>query len=218
VVEKILAPDEELPEEFSCQGTTGYEFLNVLNSVFIDPAGARSLFRTYGAFTGTAPDFPKQSIRRKKQVIATLFAGDLRLLGNELIALASGDGSARKCSARELVQSLIEVTASLPVYRTYITARGIPAAGSSALQRAFDDASARAPLDPGVYAFLWRVLHLDCEEPEVRERWLDFVQRWQQFTGPVTAKGVEDTVFYTLNPLISLNEVGGAVEVPPAFR
>jgi len=212
VVEKILGPGEPLSPDFRASGTTGYDFLDTVNALFADPQGLHRLGRFYRDFTERIDSFDEVCYDRKKQVIAELFAGEMRSLGAELAALAALDRNARDFASTELLAALTEITACLRVYRTYV--REAPAAGRDrcVVQRAVREARQRAgtAIDDRVLTFLERTLLLDLpsyvEEPEP---WLAFVQRWQQFTGRVMAKGVEDTAFYDYNRLISLNEVGG---------
>jgi len=201
VVEKILAHDETLPADMQVSGTTGYDFLDTVNALFVDPAGLTKLTRFYRDFTEVIDSFDDICYDRKKQVIAELFAGEMRALGNELADLARLDRNARDFATTELLAALTEITACLDVYRTYAPSDK----DHAVITRAVNCARRRAgtAIDARLFNFLERVLAGE------REQWLTFVQRWQQFTGRVMAKGVEDTAFYNYNRLISLNEVGG---------
>lgn len=213
VVEKILAPDEELPKAFPVSGTTGYDFLATLNNVFVSPGGLQELTQFYRSFTGVTQTFDEMACERKKQVISELFSGEMRALGKQLAALAMLDRNARDFPPSELLAALTEITANLEVYRTYIRGSEVSKEDREYIGRAVERARNRAvaSLDPRLFNFLGSVLVLDlpsyaCGE---REAWLSFVMRWQQFTGRVMAKGVEDTSFYNYNRLLSMNEVGG---------
>src|SRR5262249_29252584 len=142
-----------------------------------------------------------------------LFSGEMRALGRQLAAVAMGDRNARDFATGELTSALIEVTASLPVYRTYIRDATPSPLDAARIRDTVARARARAgtSLDERLFAFIERVLLADPPEyiASEREKWIAFVMRWQQFTGRVTAKGVEDTAFYNYNRLVSLNEVGG---------
>src|SRR3954447_27046295 len=201
VVEKILEHGETLSKEMQVSGTTGYDFLDTVNALFVDPAGLTKLTRFYRDFTEVIDSFDDICYDRKKQVIAELFAGEMRALGNELAELAATDRNARDFATPELLAALTEITACLDVYRTYVPYDH----DHAVITRAMKCARRRAgtAIDSRVFNFLERVLVAE------REQWLPFVQRWQQFTGRVMAKGVEDTAFYNYNRLISLNEVGG---------
>jgi len=213
VLEKILTRGEELPPAFPVDGTSGYDFLDRVNALFVDPAGLAELDDFYRRFTGVAQSFDDICYERKKQVIAELFSGEMRALGKELSALAMADRNARDFAPTELLGALTEVTACLRVYRAYIRNGGVSAEDRAAITGAIAEARRRAAasLDPRLFEFLEIVLLV--EPPPYlageRERWLAFVMRWQQFTGRVMAKGVEDTAFYNYNRLVSLNDVGG---------
>ena len=198
VVEKILAHDETLPSAFPVAGTTGYDFLDTVNRVFVDPDGLARL-------TAGAPSFEDLVYERKKQVIDQLFSGEMRALGVHLGTLAVADRNARDFAPSELLAALVEITACMPVYRTYVRADEISQWDHAILCRAIAEARRRAAgrVDDRLFDFLQRVLHLDAPSSA------DFVMRWQQFTPRVMAKGVEDTAFYNYHPLVSLNEVGG---------
>ncbi|HEY3055637.1 MAG TPA: malto-oligosyltrehalose synthase, partial [Thermoanaerobaculia bacterium] len=213
VVEKILAHDETLPKTFDVSGTTGYDFLDTLNALFVDPAGLRTLTDFYRDFTGNARSFDDICYERKKQVISDLFPGEMRTLGKQLGELSMHDRNARDFAPSELLAALIEITASMDVYRTYIRDFTVTEDDQRFIRRAVQEARRRAgtSLDQRLFSFLECVLLVDPPSyvASERERWLAFVMRWQQFTGRVMAKGVEDTSFYNYNRLISLNEVGG---------
>ncbi len=213
IVEKILSKGEELPDQFPVSGTTGYEFLDAVNAVFVDSAGLRQLDNFYRAFTGISESFDEICYARKKQVIQELFSGEMRALGKKLSALAMADRNARDFAPVELTAALTEVTANVGVYRTYLR----NGQTSECEERTIRQTVARArnttgtALDDRLFTFLERVLLVDPPpyiESE-RDQWLAFVMRWQQFTGRVMAKGVEDTALYNYNRLVSLNEVGG---------
>ena len=213
IVEKILAHGEDLPCDFPVSGTTGYDFLDALNTVFVDSDGLKQLDTFYRAFSGVTDAFADIVYQKKKQVIQELFSGEMRALGKQLSAMAMADRNARDFAPVDLTAALTEVTACLGVYRTYMH-DGVT---SKTDQRCIADAircareRAGTSLDDRLFAFLERVLTLDPPAyiASEREQWLAFVMRWQQFTGRVMAKGVEDTAFYNYHRLISMNDVGG---------
>ncbi|HSY47588.1 MAG TPA: malto-oligosyltrehalose synthase [Thermoanaerobaculia bacterium] len=213
VLEKILEHGEELPRDFPVSGTTGYDFLDSVNALFVDPGGLRELDRFYRAFTGVTESFDDICYERKKQIIRELFSGEMRTLGSQLGAVAMADRNARDFAPVDLTAALTEVTACMCVYRTYIRNGTIDAADEQSIRAAIAEARRRAgsTLDERLFTFLERVLLVDPPPYVIAERdhWLAFVMRWQQFTGRVMAKGVEDTAFYNYNRLISLNDVGG---------
>ena len=214
IVEKILGANEPLPGEWPVNGTTGYDYLNALNGIYIDPQGLRILEEEYVKFTGEAIPFEEWSFRGNRQVMKQLFAADFRLLGHYLGELAAKDRFARDVPLSALFQVLVDVTACLPVYRTYTSGNAVSQRDRVYLKRAFDAAKKRAGSDPvldSAFEFLEHVLTLNFPgaPDEYLQECLRFVMRWQQFSGPVMAKGLEDTAFYIHNALISLNEVGG---------
>jgi (1->4)-alpha-D-glucan 1-alpha-D-glucosylmutase len=214
IVEKILGANERLPEDWPVAGTTGYDFLNAVNGVLIDARGLETLESIYAKFTGTAESFAEVSFRGNRTAIEQLFAGELRRLGWHLGSLAARDRYARDVPLSELLRALANVTACLPVYRTYIGGEEVTPQDRSYIERALEAARLRSGSDPfhhAAFEFLRRVLLLElpAASEEERQKALRFIQRWQQFSGPVMAKGLEDTAFYVHNSLISFNEVGG---------
>ncbi|HUP89583.1 MAG TPA: hypothetical protein VM100_09540, partial [Longimicrobiales bacterium] len=189
------------------EGTTGYDFAGALTALFCEPAGLAALADDYSDRTGM-PAFDEIVYEKKKFVIENLFPGELVALTRELERIAKvlnvpvGDTALRHCIA--------ELSAALEVYRTYIRSDEIDERDRAAISRALASADKRAPrvLDEGL-KLLERVL-LNDDIPIHAERMrLDFIAHWQQFTGPATAKGVEDTAFYTHHSLLAVNEVGG---------
>lgn len=223
IVEKVLSGAEKLPPEWPVQGTTGYEFLNSLNSLFVHPAGARAVEQTYFRFLGRKTKFEEVLYQKKKLVMSTLFTGEMRYLSHQLAVLAQGDRYARDLSRAGLAQALNETTACFPVYRTYIRSLEPLHQAEHFIRDAVETARALNPhLEPGCFDFVRDVLLLKdagYHFAEQREARLAFVMRWQQFTGPVFAKSLEDTVLYVYCPLLSLNEVGGnpSPEIIPAL-
>jgi (1->4)-alpha-D-glucan 1-alpha-D-glucosylmutase len=211
-VEKILSRTEPLPQDWPVFGTTGYDFLNMANGVFVDEAGHRELLSLYARLTGIKGTFADLVYSKKKLIIETLFGGEVESLGHELNLLAEQDRHAQDISHQALVQALEEVTARLPIYRTYVRDYEVPERDRRYLEATIDKARRRNPA-PGepAYDFLRRVLllqFLPSFTAEKQESWLRFVMRWQQYTGAIMAKGLEDTALYVYNCLTSLNEVG----------
>ncbi len=214
VVEKILGRDEPLPREWPVCGTTGYDFLNAVNGVFIHPEGLRRLEESYSRRTGNYLPFAELCYASNKLVMETLFKGDVNALGHHLGRLAAGHRQARDIRLSELVDILVEVTACLPVYRTYIHSSEISPRDRGYIERTLELARRRTSpesVSDAAFDFLRSVLLLDPPYylQDRRADWLQFVMRWQQFTGPVMAKGLEDTATYRHHSLLSLNEVGG---------
>jgi (1->4)-alpha-D-glucan 1-alpha-D-glucosylmutase len=212
ILEKILAEREALPRAFAASGTTGYDFLDSVNALFIDSAGLQTLDRFYRDFTGVTESFDRIAYERKKQIVQELFSGEMLSLAKRLGAIAMSGRDGRDFALPDLTAALTEVTVCMGNYRTYIRKGEISESDEKTIRSAVSCAGHSAvPLDPRLFDFLERVLlgKLPPYIEEKRKEWLDFVMRWQQFTGRVMAKGVEDTAFYNYNRLISLNEVGG---------
>ncbi|HEY7066177.1 MAG TPA: malto-oligosyltrehalose synthase [Chloroflexota bacterium] len=217
VVEKILTGDEELPREWPIAGTTGYEFARAAVALLVDPRADAVLDALWTRVTGEPADFRAVAYRQKRKVIAELFAGDVSALATRLGALASRDRLARDLTIGELEAALVEVTAQFPVYRTYTRDFAVSAQDRGYVEAAVAAARAEQPANQPALHFLRRVLLLKMPsylaEPD-RQAWLRFVMRWQQFTGPVAAKGVEDTALYVYTRFLALNEVGSEPERP----
>jgi (1->4)-alpha-D-glucan 1-alpha-D-glucosylmutase len=221
VVEKILAGDEQLPREWPTAGTTGYEFGRAVACAMLDPAGLEALDRLYNRFTGRPERFADLLFRQKLRVLDELFAGEIAQRSAELCRLAELDRVARDLSHRRIGEALATVTAAFSAYRTYARDMHQRPEDRARIEDAVAEAARRNPaLDPGALALVRRVLLFEAgaspsEAPWARDRaWLEFVLRWQQLTGPLMAKGQEDTALYQYNRLISLNMVGGEPDPP----
>ncbi|MCW5978205.1 MAG: malto-oligosyltrehalose synthase [Bryobacteraceae bacterium] len=214
VAEKILGRDEVIPRSWPVEGTTGYDFLNALNDLFIDRAGLEAMEAVYARFTGVATSFAELTYSKNQHVMWKMFAGEINAFGHELGKLAARHRQARDVPLSELMQVLVEVTACLPVYRTYVRDFDISEADRKRLDSTLAIARRRTPptqVSDAAFEFLRSVLFLQPPPygEDHREDYLRFVMRWQQFTGPVMAKGLEDTASYIHNSLISRNDVGG---------
>jgi (1->4)-alpha-D-glucan 1-alpha-D-glucosylmutase len=213
VVEKILSPGESLPSEWPVHGTTGYDFMNAVNNIFVDPTNLPALENTYSEFISERISYLDLAYRKKKQVMQSLLAVEMRSLGRYLSVLAEQDRYARELSREQLTRTLIETTACLEPYRTYVRGFDVKPQDRTAILNALNEAKRRNPsIEPAYFSFLQEVLLLEPGPhllPEQREARLLFMMTWQQFTGPITAKGVEDSALYVYNRLVSLNEVGG---------
>jgi (1->4)-alpha-D-glucan 1-alpha-D-glucosylmutase len=218
VVEKILARDESLPAGWVV-GTTGYEFIAAVDPLFVDPRGRERLERWYVEATGVAGPF-REVVRDAKRALAReLFAGELDALARTVQGLGRQDRHGRDLTHADLLDALVEVAAALPVYRTYVRSRDVSAADRRSIEHAVGEARlAVAPEQASAVAFVHRVLTMSLPErasPSRVRAWLAVVTRWQQFTGPLMAKGAEDTALYRWLPLLSLDEVGGDPGAPP---
>ena len=201
IVEKVLAGEERLPEVWRVAGTTGYEFLNAVNGLFVEPEGLEALQNANAKFAGGSQSFADVVFDSKLQVARDLFPAELRRLARELAAFASAE-----VSLEELADAVAVVAAAFPVYRTYISDLEMSSRDRDVIEQAVSEARRRADSSVALDV-LERVLLLDVPA-EQREACPRFVMRWQQFTGPVAAKGLEDTALYRYNALLSMNEVG----------
>jgi len=220
LVEKILSADELLPGDWPVAGTTGYDFLNAVNGIFIHAHGLRRLRSMYAQITEDRRSLADVTYRLQKDVMRDLFRAQVRTLSRQLARLAADDRHACDVAPSELKSALVELTACLPVYRTYIDERGPSPNDRAHIVKAFESATRRADprrVSAPTLDFVQRVLLLDTPRVHQRAAWQEFVRRWQQFTGAVAAKGVEDTAFYRFAPLVSLNAVGADPEHLTAF-
>jgi (1->4)-alpha-D-glucan 1-alpha-D-glucosylmutase len=208
VIEKILQAGERLPDSWPVAGTTGYEFLNLVLGLFIDPLGEAPLTRVYQRFTGEAESWEDAAYKGRLYALAHLLGSDLSRLSGIFMRVCEANRRFRDFTRREVRETIGELIASFPVYRTYVRPEQgrVSDADRGHVDAAVAAARARRPdLDAELFGFIADVLllrHTGRNESE-------FVSRFQQTTGPVMAKGVEDTAFYTYNRLVALNEVGG---------
>jgi (1->4)-alpha-D-glucan 1-alpha-D-glucosylmutase len=213
LVEKILARHEKLPNDWPVAGTTGYDYLNFANRILVEPQGGKEIEHIYSDFIGRKPKFSDVLYQKKKLVMGTILGVEMRSLGRQLGELSAQARYARDLPRHELTEALIETTACFAVYRTYIRNLDLPPVATKVLEDALAQARLHKPgLNPQCFDFLRDVLLLLNPPhvlPDHREARLSFVLRWQQFTGPIVAKGLEDTALYVYHPLVSLNEVGG---------
>jgi (1->4)-alpha-D-glucan 1-alpha-D-glucosylmutase len=228
VVEKILGHGERLPDDWAVYGTTGYDFLNAVNGLFVDAGNRKAFEDIYGRFTGLRVPFREVAYQCKHLIMRTAMASELNVLGYQLSRLARRNRHTRDFTLGSLTDALREVIACFPVYRTYIAAdtESVSERDRTVIEIAVAHARRRNPaMDPTVFDFLRDTLLLvpvagESEEDRAVRR--DFAMKFQQYTGPVMAKGVEDTAFYRFNRLISLNEVGGEPDqfgtMPAAFH
>jgi (1->4)-alpha-D-glucan 1-alpha-D-glucosylmutase len=221
VVEKILSGTEGLPQEWPVSGTTGYEFLNAVNRIFVYPPGAKKIAQTYSTIVGRDESYENLVYAKKKLIMTSLLAVEMRYLSHQLSILAQQDRYARELPSGELAHAFSETTACLPVYRTYIRGMDTPNHAAQYIELALADARTRNPqIDARCFGFVRDVL-LGSEAATVltgqRESRLAFVMRWQQLTGAIMAKGFEDTLLYVYFPLLSLNDVGGDPRPAPEY-
>ncbi len=215
VVEKILDRNEHLPLDWNIHGTVGYDFLNALNGLFVDSENGEAFSRLYEEYIGQKIDFEELVYAKKKFFALVHMASEINALGYRLDQISETNRLFRDFTRNDLTLAIREVIACFPVYRTYVTPEAtVPSEKDiQYITRAVDRAKKRTPaLNASVYDFLRDVLLLRVSHDVSGEEgrlYRDFLLRFQQLTGPIMAKGVEDTSFYVYNRLISLNEVGG---------
>ena len=212
LAEKITAAHERLPRGWALHGTTGYRFANVVNGLFVDSRARSRIERCYRSFTGDADSWDDTQYQARRLIMRTALSSELNVLSAGLLRIARADRHTRDFTLSALRQALMEVVACFPVYRTYVQDQAAPA-DARTIHWAVGRARRRArAADASVFDFLHAVLGARPgahAPPGMAARMLAFTRKFQQFTAPVTAKGVEDTAFYRYVPLLSLNEVGG---------
>ena len=212
VVEKILDPGEELPSLWPIQGTTGYEFLNYVTGIFCKTSNKKALDRIYTRFTGLQSSYEDLVAEKKRLIIGRHMAGDVDNLALLLKTISGRYRHGADITLYGLKRALVEIMALFPVYRTYISNEVFSDADREYMKDAIGKALESTPALANELGFLQGFLLLKFEDyltEEERAQWTHFVMRFQQFTGPLMAKGFEDTVLYAYNRLLSLNEVGG---------
>lgn len=208
VVEKILQPGEGLRPDWPVDGTTGYDFLQRVGGLFIDPGGEKDISDFYADFTGHNETFGALVRDKKMSVIESSFTGDLERLVDLVRAICRHSSVRLDFSRRQISAALSEIAASFPVYRTYVRPESLPVSDEDrrCIEEALESARRRdLGIDPELIEFIGELLRLERDAgSESRE----LAARFQQFTAPIMAKGVEDTTFYTYDRLLALNEVG----------
>ena len=215
VAEKILAAGEPMPEEWPVAGTTGYDFLNAANGLFVDARHRKAFDEIYTKFIGAQTEFHNLTNSTKKMIMLISLASEINALAYELERLSERNRAYRDFTLNSLTFALREVIACLPVYRTYTDdfADAVSPQDAAYITAAVAEAKRRNPRTAAaIFDFIRDTLLLvnrDTFRAEDRPRLIAWVMKFQQLTGPVTAKGIEDTAFYVYNRLASLNEVGG---------
>jgi (1->4)-alpha-D-glucan 1-alpha-D-glucosylmutase len=215
LVEKILTGDEPLPAEWPVAGTVGYEFMNRVNGLFVQPRNEGKMDAVYRAFTGFGDTFEDLVYEKKRLILRSALVSELTVLTTLLDRISERNRCSRDFTWGSLRDALREVIACFPVYRTYIDAYAgaVTDRDREYVDRAVRLAKRRNRGTSGlIFDFVRNTLLLqwpDGLDEEARQEHASFVMKFQQLTGPVMAKGVEDTTFYVFNRLVSLNEVGG---------
>lgn len=207
--EKILEPEETLRETWPIEGTTGYDFLNVCNRLLVQDEGLQELTNIYADFTGEPVDFKSIAHEKKLNVEHEALGSDINRLASLFVEICENNRDRRDYTRAEIRRAIREVAACLLVYRTYVIPERGQITDEDRLQidKAVAQAKINRPdLDTGLMDFIADVLALRARG----ELETEFLLRFQQFTSPVMAKGVEDTALYCFNRMVGLNEVGGA--------
>ncbi len=228
VAEKILSGEEPLPTRWAVHGTTGYNYLNDLNGLFVNASQARRTRRVYAKLTGHNEAFDDVVYAAKRLIMTTAMASELTVLAHMLDRIGENSRRSRDFTLDSLRDAIAEVVACFPVYRTYVDEQGWRAEDRAVIARAVARARRRNPaMEASLFDFFREVVlqrdnaddksekasgrrggYPPADADEARER-VRFAMKLQQYTGPVQAKGLEDTAFYRYNVLLSLNEVGG---------
>ena len=212
VVEKILEQMEHIPDEWPVQGTTGYDFLNFVNGVFCLSENREKLNGIYNSFIRTKMSYRDLLYKKKKMIIEKHLTGDIDNLARLLKSVSARDRYGSDITLNGLKKTLIEIASLFPVYRTYMDGNELSSQDISKIKEAVSETRRRNPDLAYEINFLEKFLLFEFFEhvsQEEKEGWIDFVMKFQQLTGPLMAKGFEDTTLYIYNRLISLNEVGG---------
>jgi len=213
VGEKILSAGEPLCQDWPIHGTTGYDFLNDLNGLFVDPQNAQAFRKLYFRFVGHEERFADVGYESKRVIVTASMVSELNMLARELNRISEVNRRFRDFTLASLQEALREVVACFPTYRTYCSAKGWDEFDQKTVDTAVARALRRNPaMEASIFEFLRQLLlpTPGAILPEEQyQRGVQFAMKFQQYTGPVQAKGMEDTAFYRYGVLLSLNEVGG---------
>ena len=214
VVEKILTREETLPVQWPVYGTTGYDFLTLVNGLFVDGSHEQDFNRLYARFIGSRVSFEDLAYESKQLIMRASMSSEINVLGYQLNHLSEMNRRFRDFTLNSLIHAIREIIACFPVYRTYVTPDEGPVTDRdrSYIRQAVVRAKRKNPALSGlVFDFVQDILLKQASFHHERERrdQLQFVMKFQQITGSVMAKGSEDTALYVYNRLASLNEVGG---------
>ncbi|WP_263971661.1 malto-oligosyltrehalose synthase [Leptolyngbya ohadii] len=214
VVEKILEPHEDLPLNWAIQGTTGYDFMSKVNCLFSQQSSEADFDAIYQSFIGETVSSEEIIDEKKRLIIGKHLAGDIDNLAVVLKQISERYRYTSDFTMYGLKRALVEVLAMFPVYRTYVSPEGFRKTDRECLRDVIDKAKEKIPNFTNELSFIEKCLLLESDAnlpEEEKQLWLRFLMRMQQFTGPLMAKGVEDTAMYAYNRLVSLNEVGSSI-------
>ncbi len=215
LVEKILGKNEPLSEDWATHGTTGYDFLALLNNIFIQTENRRAFDQIYARFIKHSFEWDDLVYRCKELIMSSSMSSEINALGHQLNLLSERNRRTRDFTLNSLIHAVREIIACFPVYRTYVTpppSEEVMDRDRAYIRLAVARAKRRNPAVNNLVFDFIRTLLLKLPGEGSEWNWDDacpFVMKFQQTTSPVMAKGAEDTAFYIYNRLVSLNEVGG---------
>ncbi|NUN24286.1 MAG: malto-oligosyltrehalose synthase [Candidatus Jettenia caeni] len=214
ISEKILIKGEKMPEDWPVFSTTGYVFLISLNGIFVETANAKAFDTLYSRIMKSKGNFQDIVYEKKKFIMEVFMSSEVNTLGHFLDEISEKNRHTRDFTLNSLTSIIKETIAFFPVYRTYITTPEVTERDTRYIELAIAKAKRKNPIiNESIYDFLKEILMLKYFknlDNDAKREWVDFVMRFQQITGPVMAKGLEDTALYVYNRLVSLNEVGGS--------
>ena len=209
VVEKILARYETLPD-WPIDGSTGYDFINQLLGLFVDPNAEAAMTRLYRRLIGRPDDFDTDLLACKWRIMQVNLSSEMNVLARRLHRLSMADWRTRDFTFNTMLRAVEQIVAAFPVYRTYVSDRGSGTDDRRYIDWAIAQAKKRVgAADTSIFDFLHQVLGAELRERADRPEALRVAMQFQQVTGPVMAKAAEDTAFYRYVRLLALNEVGG---------
>jgi (1->4)-alpha-D-glucan 1-alpha-D-glucosylmutase len=214
-VEKILQPGEDLPPVWNIQGTSGYDYMNYINGIFCQTDNQERFDEIYTEITGNDTPFPELAAEKKHLIIDKNLAGDIDNLSFLLKKITSRYRYGNDFTINGLKRALAEVLTRFSIYRTYTNSDGVLESDRPYIEEVIQSAKEHTILLVNELNFIEKLLLLQYEDTLTqaeKDRWLYLVMRIQQYTGPLMAKGVEDTTFYVYNRLLAINEVGGNPE------
>ncbi|MEX1343706.1 MAG: malto-oligosyltrehalose synthase [Candidatus Limnocylindrales bacterium] len=207
VVEKILMPGETLPSDWPVDGTTGYDFLRDTVGLFVDPDAEDALTELHRRVTGEEREFDAVTLETRALIARETLGSEVNRLAAVFVDICENQRRFRDFTRNEMQEAIIAVATSMPVYRTYARPREgeVSDADLAVIEQAVSSARERHPdIDPELLTFLADILSLRVSG----EAEAELTERFQQFTGAVMAKGIEDTAFYRYLRLVALNDVG----------
>ncbi|MBD1838831.1 malto-oligosyltrehalose synthase [Coleofasciculus sp. FACHB-64] len=211
-VEKILEHKEDLPAYWPIEGTSGYDFLNYVNGIFCRTESEEGFTEIYSRLTGLNTPYEQLFMDKKRLIVEKNMAGDVDNLAHLLKRVSGHSRVGIDFTQHGLQRALAEILILFPVYRTYINQEGLRESDRFYVKEVIEKAREQVPLLLKELNYIEKLLLLEEEDSlkaEQREVQRHFVMRLQQLTGPLMAKGIEDTLLYVYNRLLSLNEVGG---------